>query len=640
MLRLWRRRSGPARWREWKATLSRIFQVFDETLSVCWQTFWLWLRDTVSITDEVFPHEGAVALIDRDHHNEREKSARGLSQGLTHYGDAGFARYLRRSFAKSMGYSAEALDRPVVGIAYPPSGYSNCHRHFPELLEAVKRGVTAAGGLPLEFPTIALPEVFLAPTSLKYRNLMSMDTEEMIRAQPMDSVILMGGCDKTVPAQLMGAAACDVPAIQLVGGPMMTGTYRGERLGACTDCRRFWAMYRAGTITDEEINEIEDNLATTAGTCPVMGTASTMACIAEALGMALPESAGAPAVHADRLRIAEATGLAAYRLIESGITPAQVITERSVENALRVLLAIGGSTNAVIHLTAIAGRLGVSVKLERLNELSDDTPVIVNLKPTGEHYMQDFFAAGGVGAVLNELKGKLHLDCITVTGESLGERITRSDAKPVDRRVIAPHDNPIEAVGGLISLFGTLAPRGAVLKRSAADTRLFEKEGTAVVFSSLDDLAQRIDDPDLPVSADSFLILQNAGPTSEAAMPEAGYLPIPRKLAAQGVKDMVRISDARMSGTAYGTIVLHVAPDAASGGPLSLVRDGDRIRLSVRDRCLDLLVDEAILNQRRKESADELNVPRSRRGYARLYETSILQADEGCDFDFLTAADR
>ena len=564
----------------------------------------------------------------------------GLSQGLTHYGDAGFARYLRRSFAKSMGYSAEALDRPVVGIAYPPSGYSNCHRHFPELLEAVKRGVTAAGGLPLEFPTIALPEVFLAPTSLKYRNLMSMDTEEMIRAQPMDSVILMGGCDKTVPAQLMGAAACDVPAIQLVGGPMMTGTYRGERLGACTDCRRFWAMYRAGTISDEEINEIEDNLATTAGTCPVMGTASTMACIAEALGMALPESAGAPAVHADRLRIAEATGLAAYRLIESGITPAQVITERSVENALRVLLAIGGSTNAVIHLTAIAGRLGVSVKLERLNELSDDTPVIVNLKPTGEHYMQDFFAAGGVGAVLNELKGKLHLDCITVTGESLGERITRSDAKPVDRRVIAPHDNPIEAVGGLISLFGTLAPRGAVLKRSAADTRLFEKEGTAVVFSSLDDLAQRIDDPDLPVSADSFLILQNAGPTSEAAMPEAGYLPIPRKLAAQGVKDMVRISDARMSGTAYGTIVLHVAPDAAAGGPLGLVRDGDRIRLSVRDRCLDLLVDEAILDQRRKESADELSVPRTQRGYARLYESSILQADEGCDFDFLTATDR
>ena len=570
---------------------------------------------------------------------ERKQPA-GLSQGLTHYGDAGFARYLRRSFAKSMGYSAEALDRPVVGIAYPPSGYSNCHRHFPELLEAVKRGVTAAGGLPLEFPTIALPEVFLAPTSLKYRNLMSMDTEEMIRAQPMDSVILMGGCDKTVPAQLMGAAACDVPAIQLVGGPMMTGTYRGERLGACTDCRRFWAMYRAGTITDEEINEIEDNLATTAGTCPVMGTASTMACIAEALGMALPESAGAPAVHADRLRIAEATGLAAYRLIESGITPAQVITERSVENALRVLLAIGGSTNAVIHLTAIAGRLGVSVKLERLNELSDDTPVIVNLKPTGEHYMQDFFAAGGVGAVLNELKGKLHLDCITVTGESLDERISRSGAKPVDRRVIAPHDNPIEAVGGLISLFGTLAPRGAVLKRSAADTRLFEKEGTAVVFSSLDDLAQRIDDPDLPVSADSFLILQNAGPTSEAAMPEAGYLPIPRKLAAQGVKDMVRISDARMSGTAYGTIVLHVAPDAASGGPLSLVRDGDRIRLSVRDRCLDLLVDEAILSQRRKESADEMSAPQPQRGYARLYQTSILQADEGCDFDFLTATTR
>ena len=559
----------------------------------------------------------------------------GLNQGFTHYGDAGFARYLRRSFAKSMGYSAEALDRPVVGIAYPPSGYSNCHRHFPELLEAVKRGVTAAGGLPLEFSTIALPEVFLAPTSLKYRNLMSIDTEEMIRAQPMDSVVLMGGCDKTVPAQLMGAAAANVPAGQLVAGPMMTGTYKGERLGACTDCRRFWALYRAGTVSDEEIEHIEGNLATTAGTCAVMGTASTMACIAETLGMALPDSASIPAVHADRLRAAEAAGRVAYELIANPITPSQVITEQSVDNALRVLLAIGGSTNAIIHLTAIAGRLGIRVSLERLNLLSNDTPVIVNLKPTGSHYMQDFFAAGGVAAVLDELKNKLYLDCLTVTGETLGERIERQRGQPVDRSVIARYDDPIEPVGGLVALFGSLAPRGAVLKRSAADMRLFEKEGSAVVFSSLEDLAQRVDDPALAVTADSFLVLQNAGPTSATAMPEAGYLPIPRQLAEQGVKDMVRISDARMSGTAYGTIILHVTPDAAAGGPLALVRTGDRIRISVEQRRLDLLVDEKELNKRRDAMVGESQEPGPQRGYHKLYQSSILQADEGCDFDFL-----
>ncbi len=558
----------------------------------------------------------------------------GIAKGLTNYGDRDFSIYLRRSFASSMGYSKEMLLKKIVGIAYTPSGYNNCHRHFPEMLEAVKRGVLAAGALPIEFPTISLGEVFLNPTSIKFRNLMAMDTEEMIRAQPMDAVVLMGGCDKTVPAQLMGAASADIPAIQLVAGPMMTSRYGGERLGACTDCRRFWAKYRAGEVDGEEIEKIEMRLATTAGTCAVMGTASTMACIAEALGMSLPGTAAIPAVHADRLRAAEATGAAAVRLIEQPIRPSEVITEASVENAVRVLLALGGSTNAIIHLTAIAGRLGIDVSLERLNELSDTTPVLVNLKPVGSHYMEDFFFAGGLGAVLRELKPLLNLDCPTVTGETLAERL-EAPADPVDRNVIASSKKPLEPEGGLVALFGSLAPRGAILKRSAADKALFEKEGRAVVFTSLEDLSARIDDPDLDITADDVMVLQNAGPTSPSGMPEAGYLPIPGKLARAGVKDMVRISDARMSGTAFGTIVLHVTPEAAGGGPLALVRTGDRIRLSVKERRIDLLVDEAELTRRREQTPKSARNPEDLRGYDRLYAEQVLQADQGCDFAFM-----
>src|SRR5438270_3617685 len=407
------------------------------------------------------------------------EKAIGLARSLTNYGDSAFSLYLRRSFARSMGYSSAALARPVVGIAYSGSGFNNCHRAFPELLEAVKRGVTAAGALPIEFPTISLGEVFLNPTSLMFRNLMSMDTEEMIRAQPMDAVVLMGGCDKTVPAQLMGAASADLPAIQLVAGPMMTGRYRGERLGACTDCRRFWAKYRAGGVGDDEIGEIEGNLAVTAGTCAVMGTASTMACIAEALGMSLPGTAAIPAVHADRLRAGEATGAAAARLIGSKRTPDQIVNAKSVENALRALLALGGSTNAVIHLTAIAGRAGVKISLAELNRLSDSTPVLVNLKPVGNGYMEDFFAAGGMGALLRELKPLLHLDCMTVTRETLGERLACDSDTYVDRAIIAARAQPFEPQGGLVALFGNLAPQGAILKRSAADPNLFEHEGRA-----------------------------------------------------------------------------------------------------------------------------------------------------------------
>lgn len=554
----------------------------------------------------------------------------GIARGLTNYGDRDFALYLRRSFAKSMGYSSEMLAKPVVGIANTASGFNNCHRHLPELVEAVKRGVLAAGGLPLEFPTISLGEVFLNPTSLMFRNLMSIDTEEMIRAQPMDAVVLVGGCDKTVPAQLMGAVSANLPAIQLVAGPMMTGPWRGERLGACTDCRRYWAKFRAGEVSKAEIEEIEGKLATTAGTCAVMGTASTMASLAEALGMMLPGTAAIPAVHADRLRAAEATGAAALELARLRLTPDRIITPKSVENALRVLLAIGGSTNAIIHLTAIAGRAGIDIDLNRLNELSDTTPVIVDLKPTGQFYMEDLFAAGGMGAVLRELKPLLHLDCLTITGETLGERLAGDEAAFVDRAVVRSREEPIEPVGGLVSLFGSLAPRGAILKRSAADKRLFEREGRAVVFTSLDDLAARVDDPALDVTPDDFMVLQNAGPNSPSGMPEAGYLPIPGKLARAGVKDMVRISDARMSGTAYGTIVLHVTPDAAGGGPLAQVRNGDRIRLGVAERRLDLLVDPAEL-ARRKVVPPE----RPARGYARLYRDEILEADKGCDFDVL-----
>src|SRR5216117_2983297 len=559
----------------------------------------------------------------------------GLARGLTNYGDADFSLYLRRSFAKSMGYSKAMLARPVVGIAQSASGFNNCHRHFPELIEAVKRGVLAAGGLPIDFPTISLGEVFLNPTSMMFRNLMAMDVEEMIRAQPMDAVVLVGGCDKTVPAQLMGAASADVPAVQLLAGPMMPMAYRGERLGACTDCRRFWAKYRAGGVTAAEIERIEENLATTAGTCAVMGTASTMASIAEALGMALPGSAAIPAVHADRLRAAEASGARAVDLAKSPLRPSQIITEKSVENALRVLLAVGGSTNAIVHLTAIAGRAGIKIQLTRLNELSDSTPVLVDIKPTGQYYMSDLYAAGGLGAVLRELKPLLHLDCMTVAGVSLKEVLDKLPAW-VDRAVIKPFSEPLSKQGGLVALFGSLAPNGAILKRSAADPKLFEKEGRAVVFSSLDDLAARIDDPGLDVTAEDFLVLQNAGPKSGYAMPEAGYLPIPAKLARAGVKDMVRISDARMSGTAYGTIVLHVSPEAAVGGPLALVRDGDRIKLSVGQRRLDLLVDDAELARRKASWRPPLAPPA--RGYAKLYMDHVLQAEYGCDFDFLRKA--
>lgn len=557
----------------------------------------------------------------------------GIRRGLTNYGDRAFAQYLRNSFARSMGLSKDMLAKPIVGIAHTPSGFNNCHRDMPQLVEAVSRGVLAAGALPMPFPTVSLGEVFLNPTSMVYRNLMAMDTEEMIRAQPMDAVVLIGGCDKTVPAQIMGVLSAGIPAVQLVTGPMSTGRHRGERLGACTDCRRFWAKHRAGEVDAEEIGRIEGRLATTAGTCAVMGTASTMACIAETLGLALPDSAAIPAVHADRLVAAEKSGEVAVSLIKRPIPPTDIVTVKSVENALRVLMAVSGSTNAVVHLAAIAGRCGIRISRERFNRISDETPVLVDLKPVGEGYMEDFHAAGGVGAVLKEIAHLLHLDTVNVLGETLGERLARP-LEWVDRKVIRSFDSPVSPVGGLIALEGNLAPDGAIFKRAAATASLFETEGRAVVFESLEELAQRIDDPELDVAANDILVLKNAGPVA-AGMPEAGYLPIPKKLAQQGIKDMVRISDARMSGTAFGTIVLHIAPEAAVGGPLAAVRNGDRIRLSVKEKRLTLLVDEAEIARRVAERPERSDPPR---GYRALYARTVQQAPDGCDFDFLAHA--
>ena len=566
-------------------------------------------------------------------------SRRGMRRALTSYGDEAFSLFLRKAFIKAMGYSDDALARPVIGITDTFSGFNACHRNVPELIQAVKRGVMLAGGLPIEFPTISLHESFSHPTSMYLRNLMSMDAEEMIRAQPMDAVVLIGGCDKTVPAMLMGAASANTPAIVLVTGPMMTGSHHGERLGACTDCRRFWAKFRAGEIDDQEITDINASLAPSAGTCMVMGTASTMACMTEALGMMLPGGAAIPAVHADRLRAAEATGARAVAIAAEGITPDRIMTPRAFENALRMLLAIGGSTNAIVHIAAIAGRLGIEIDLEAFDRLGNETPVLVDLKPTGQHYMEDLFKAGGVTAILRELKSLLHLDCMTVSGKTLGENIESAPA-PFAQGVVRPFSDPIFKQGGIAVLRGNIAPNGAIIKQAAATPALLQHTGRAVVFSSLEDLAARVDRDDLEVRADDVLVLQNAGPKGAPGMPESGYLPIPRKLARQGVKDMVRISDARMSGTAFGSIVLHVSPESAVGGPLALVQNGDRIKLDTAARRIDLLVDDAELEKRRQAWRAPEPRPEDGRGYRKLFLEQVEQAEHGCDFAFLKPAMR
>lgn len=564
--------------------------------------------------------------------SDRKEPPTGMRKGLTSYGDEGFSLFLRKAFIKGAGYTDAALDRPVIGIAGTASAYNPCHGNAPALLEAVKRGVMLAGGLPMEFPTISLHESFAAPTSMYLRNLMAMDTEELIRAQPMDAVVLVGGCDKTVPAQLMGAASAGLPAVQLITGSMLTGSHRGERVGACTDCRRYWARFRGEEIDAEEIAAVNNQLVASVGTCSVMGTASTMACIAEALGMTVPGGASPPAVTADRMRVAEESGRVAVEIARKRLDIAQILTPKAFENAMRVLLAIGGSTNAIVHLTAMAGRCGLEVDLEALDRVGRETPVLLDLKPSGEHYMEDFHHAGGMATLLRELKPLLHLDALTVSGTTLGEQIEAA-GPAFAQSVVRPLSKPIYPQGGIAVLRGNLAPGGAIIKQSAANPKLMEHEGQAVVFEDAADLAARIDDPGLDVAAGDVLVLKRIGPKGAPGMPEAGYLPIPKKLAKQGVKDMLRISDGRMSGTAFGSVVLHVTPEAAVGGPLAWVRNGDRIRLSVEKRELTLLVSDAELAAR--QAAAPVTEPKAERGYRKLFLQSVTQADQGCDFDFL-----
>jgi dihydroxy-acid dehydratase len=561
---------------------------------------------------------------------------KGLRKGLTSYGDAEFSLFLRKAFIKAMGYSDDALARPIIGITNTYSDYNPCHGNVPDLIESVKHGVMLAGGLPMVFPTISIHESFAHPTSMFLRNLMAMDTEEMVRAQPMDAVVVIGGCDKTLPAQVMAISSVDLPAIVLPTGPMLVGHHRGEVLGACTDCRRMWAQHRAGKIDEAEIDLIGGRLVPTVGTCGVMGTASTMACIVEALGLSLPMSATAPATHADRRRIAEASGKRAAEMAVYGSPkPSDLITPVSVRNAMIVLQAIGGSTNGLIHLTAMAGRAGVKLDLETFDRLGREIPVLINLKPSGAHYMEEFHHAGGVPGLMRELTAQLDLRALTVTGSTIGDLIGKAEVVP-GQDVIRSLASPVKKEGAMAVLHGNLAPYSAIIKQSAASPELMRHTGRAVVFDSVEDMTARIDSPDLDVHADDILVLRNAGPKGAPGMPEAGYLPIPLKLARLGVKDMVRISDARMSGTAFGTIVLHIAPEAAVGGPLAVVQTGDRISLDVEARRIELLIDDAQM-QSRLAKWKQLPPRRKRpaRGYARLFEDCVLQADEGCDFDFL-----
>ncbi|HEX2185774.1 MAG TPA: IlvD/Edd family dehydratase [Chloroflexota bacterium] len=568
-------------------------------------------------------------------------SAGPVRRGAAWYGGEDVASFIHRAFTKAMGYDDDDLQRPLIGICSTYSELNHCNRGLRDVAEAVKRGVLQAGGLPLEFPTISIGEVFVSPTSMLLRNLAAMDTEEMIRAQPLDGVVLLASCDKTTPAALMGAASADVPALLVTGGPMLNGRYEGQDLGACTDCRRYWTEYRAGTVSRETMIQLEDNLARSEGHCMVMGTASTMAACAEAMGMMLLGGAAIPAPDSRRLRFAEASGRQIVRLAQAGIRPSQVMTRAAFENAIRLLHAVGGSTNAVVHLPAIAGRLGIELPLDLFDSLSRTTPWLANIRPAGAFQMERLFEVGGIPAVLKELEPLLHLDCLTVSGQTMGQNLAqvtpigaRSErAVQQAREVIAALDTPLDAEGGLAVLRGNLAPDGAVIKHAAASPHLLRHRGPALVFSSLADLQARIDDPQLDVTPEHVLVLQQAGPLGGPGMPEVGNLPLPKKLLAQGVRDMVRLSDARMSGTAYGTIVLHIAPESAAGGPLAAVRSGDMVELDVPARQLNLLVPQEEIQRR---LAAFTPPPRPyRRGYGRLFLEHVLQAPQGCDFDFL-----
>lgn len=549
------------------------------------------------------------------------------------YGDEGFSVFLRQAFARHMGHTKKDWEKPTIGICNTQSEVNRCHTHFGPIVEAVKRGVLMGGGIPLEFPTISLGESFTSPTTMMFRNLAAMDTEEMISAQPLDGVILIGGCDKMTPAQLMGAASADIPSIMITGGGMDNGEYEGKTLGACSDCRYFWQEYRSGSVSEEELDDINQALAPSAGHCMVMGSASTMAVVSEALGMMMPGGAATLATDNRKLAEAQEAGRQIVKLVEEDIVPSDIMTEKAFDNAIRMIMAVGGSTNAVIHLTAIAGRLGIKLPLSRFDTLGKDTPFIANLRPAGEYQMKEFSHAGGARAVMKELETYLHTDVLTVTGQTLKENLADVTVSDNYRHVISLLSDPLHEGDGIAVLTGNIAPNGALIKPKAASASLFKHEGRAVVFESTADMEQKVNDPDLDVEAEDILVLKNTGPRGAPGMPEAGMLPIPKKLLEQGVRDMVRISDCRMSGTAFGTIVLHVSPESAVGGPFALVENGDTIRLDVDARELELLVDEAELNRRREQFVRPAGG--AERGYKKLFQDHVLQADQGCDFDFL-----
>jgi dihydroxy-acid dehydratase len=540
--------------------------------------------------------------------------------------------FLHRSWLKSTGLTDEAFrGRPVIGICNSWSELVNCNVHLRGLAEAVKRGVLQAGGLPLEFPVMSLGESLMKPTTMLYRNLMAMDVEESIRSYPLDGVVLLTGCDKTNPASILGAASADIPSIVVTGGPMLNGHWRGRELGSCSDCWHYHEELRAGRIAEEEFIEIENSMSRSNGHCMTMGTASTMACVTEALGLTLPGGAAIPAVDSRRAQLAEASGRKIVELVERDLKPSEILTREAFENAIRALHAISGSTNAILHLIAYAGRVGVELPLQLFDELCESTPWLVDLKPAGQFLMEDFFYAGGLPAVLAQISGLLHLDAITVSGHTLGENI--AGAEIVDKRIIHSADDPLDPGGSLVVLHGSLCPDGAVMKITAADPKLLRHEGCAIVFSDIHDLAARVDDPALACDETSVMVLRNAGPVGAPGMPEWGHLPIPAKLLKLGVTDLLRISDARMSGTSYGAVVLHIAPESAVGGPLALVHDGDTIRLDVGSRSLDLLVDESELAARREAWTPPAR--KDERGYRLLHVDHVLQANEGCDLDFL-----
>jgi L-arabonate dehydrase len=545
----------------------------------------------------------------------------------------GYQGFSRRAWLRSEGFPADIFDgKPVVGICNSWSEFNNCNVHLRDVAAAVKRGVLAAGGVPLEFPTISLGELFMAPTTMMFRNLMAMDVEESIRANPMDAVVLLCGCDKTTPAQLMGAASADIPAIVVPGGPMLAGHWRNQRLGSGTDGRKLFDLYRTGRLTDEEWCEVEGSIARTAGHCTVMGTASTMTSLAEALGMTLPGCANIPAVDSRRMVIAELSGRVAVEMIEAQRKPSRIMTRQAFENAITVLMALGGSTNAVVHLIAMAGRLDIPVTLDDFDRISRRTAYLANIRPSGEHLMEDFFYAGGLPALMNRITDLLHTGCPTVNGKTIGENVR--EARGINDAVIRRRDQPLSAEGGIAVLYGNLAPDGAVIKQIAASAELMAHRGPAYVFDNREQMAAEIDRDDLPVNRNTVLVMRNCGPKGAPGFPEWGHIPMPRKLLKEGITDMVRVSDARMSGVSYGTVVLHVAPESAVGGPLAAVETGDEIVLDVGTRKIELAVPPEEIRQRLRRF-----VPPPRhydRGYGRLFLDHVTQANLGCDFDFLT----